>query len=100
MVADVTWNSKYNMFALSGFGHQFPVMVYVYQRSEEQLNEILYSAAASGDISGLKTQLSLASLDKGSNAGTARGFKSDIFDKENEHIGTVNVSATPITFLG
>jgi hypothetical protein len=55
MVADVAWNPKYNMFALAGFGHQFPVMVYVYQRSEEQLNEILYSASAAVDISGLKT---------------------------------------------
>lgn len=55
MVADVAWNPRYNMFALAGFGHQFPVMVYVYQRSEEQLNEILYSASAAVDISGLKT---------------------------------------------
>jgi hypothetical protein len=30
------------MFALAGFGHTFPVMVYVYERSEEELNEILY----------------------------------------------------------
>lgn len=43
LVSDVTWNPKYNMFALSGFGHHFPVMVYVYQRTEEELNEILYS---------------------------------------------------------
>jgi len=44
LVSDITWNPKYNMFALSGFGHHFPVMVYVYQRTEEELNEILYSA--------------------------------------------------------
>jgi len=30
------------MFALAGFGHTFPVMVYVYERTEEELNEILY----------------------------------------------------------
>jgi jouberin len=42
LVSDISWNPKYNMFALSGFGHSFPVMVYVYERSEEQLNEILY----------------------------------------------------------
>jgi hypothetical protein len=30
------------MFALTGFGHTFPVMVYVYERTEEELNEILY----------------------------------------------------------
>jgi jouberin len=44
LVSDISWNPKYNMFALAGFGHHFPVMVYVYQRTEEQLNEILYSA--------------------------------------------------------
>jgi len=35
LVSDISWNPKYNMFALSGFGHSFPVMVYVYERSEE-----------------------------------------------------------------
>jgi hypothetical protein len=38
----ISWNPKYNMFALAGFGHTFPVMVYVYERSEEELNDILY----------------------------------------------------------
>lgn len=33
------------MFALSGFGQHFPVLVYVYQRSEEELNKILISGA-------------------------------------------------------
>ena len=46
LVSDIDWNPKYNMFALSGFGHQFPVLIYVYQRSEEELNSILYSGAA------------------------------------------------------
>jgi jouberin len=45
LVSDIDWNPKYNMFALSGFGHQFPLMVYVYQRTDEELNEILYSGA-------------------------------------------------------
>ena len=45
-MSDIDWNPKYNMFALSGFGHQFPVLIYVYQRSEEELNSILYSGAA------------------------------------------------------
>ena len=31
------------MFALSGFGQQFPVIVYVYQRPEYELNEIFIS---------------------------------------------------------
>lgn len=42
LVSDISWNPKYNMFALAGFGHTFPVMIYVYERTEEQLNEILY----------------------------------------------------------
>lgn len=45
LVSDIDWNPKYNMFALCGFGHQFPIMIYVYQRSEEELNQILYSGA-------------------------------------------------------
>lgn len=45
LVSDIDWNNKYNMFALCGFGHQFPVLVYVYQRTEEELNQILYSGS-------------------------------------------------------
>jgi len=30
LVSDVSWNPRYNMFALSGFGQHFPVLVYVY----------------------------------------------------------------------
>lgn len=33
------------MFALSGFGQHFPVLVYVYQRSEDELNKQLLSGA-------------------------------------------------------
>lgn len=94
LVSDISWNPRYNMFALSGFGHHFPVMVYVYQRTEEQLNEILYSqsAAATGfgqDSFTLKTQIS-GELKTGggysSAMGTARG------GKENDHFGNVNVT--------
>jgi len=38
LVSDCDWNPKYNMFALSGFGHRFPILVYVYQRTDEELN--------------------------------------------------------------
>jgi len=41
LVADVDWNPKYNMFALSGFGHKFPLLIYVYERSDEELKEVL-----------------------------------------------------------
>lgn len=43
LVSDVVWNPRYNMFALSGFGQHFPVLVYVYQRSEDELNKLLLS---------------------------------------------------------
>lgn len=43
MIADVRWNPRYNMFALSGFGQHFPVLVYVYQRTQEELDRILLS---------------------------------------------------------
>lgn len=41
LVSDVVWNPRYNMFALSGFGQHFPVLIYVYQRTEEELNKLL-----------------------------------------------------------
>jgi hypothetical protein len=49
LVSDVAWNPRYNMFALSGFGQHFPVLIYVYQRTEEELNRILLSGAVAVD---------------------------------------------------
>ena len=43
LVSDVDWNPKYNMFALSGFGHQYPILVYVKERTDEELNMIILS---------------------------------------------------------
>ena len=43
LVSDVVWNPRYNMFAVSGFGQHFPVLVYVYQRTEDELNKYLLS---------------------------------------------------------
>jgi WD40 repeat protein len=51
LVSDISWNSKYNMFALAGFGHTFPVMIYVYERSDEELNEILYQTSTAAGSS-------------------------------------------------
>ena len=45
LVSDVQWNPRYNMFALSGFGQHFPVLIYVYQRTKEDLDRILLSGA-------------------------------------------------------
>ena len=43
LVSDCQWNPRYNMFALSGFGQNFPVLIYVFKRSEEELQRILIS---------------------------------------------------------
>lgn len=45
IVSDVQWNPRYNMFALSGFGQHFPVLIYVYQRSKYELDRVLLSGA-------------------------------------------------------
>lgn len=101
------------MFALAGFGYHFPVMVYVYQRTEEELNEILYqqsSAVTAALTLDTATPKSYSSDIKGlgGNMGTARGgvgagsmppssYSAQLddnakFDKENTHMGNVNVS--------
>jgi len=43
LISDVKWNSRYNMFAISGFGQHFPVLIYVYQRSQPELDVIFYA---------------------------------------------------------
>lgn len=40
LVSDCQWNPRYNMFAVSGFGQNFPVLVYVYKRTQGQLIDI------------------------------------------------------------
>ena len=46
LAADVDFNSRYNMFAVAGFGHRFPLLVYVYERSDEELNQLLIMGKA------------------------------------------------------
>ena len=36
LVADCDWNPRYNMFAVSGFGQAFPVLIYAYERSSSE----------------------------------------------------------------
>jgi len=77
------------MFALAGFGHHFPVMVYVYQRTEEQLNEILYSSTA------YEVKQTMIADTKGVEPNvqpTRKQLQFEMIGKENEHIGNVNVS--------
>lgn len=42
LVSDVDWNPRYNMFAAAGFGQEFPILVYVYERSKEEIEELTY----------------------------------------------------------
>ena len=79
LVSDTDWNPKYNMFALSGFGHQFPIMVYVYQRSEEELNQILYSGG------GVPTATEPFRLSEGKTGNLSSQRRPAMkFEKENE----------------
>jgi len=41
LVSDCSWNPKYNMFAVAGFGQEFPVLVYVYERTQDELTDAL-----------------------------------------------------------
>jgi hypothetical protein len=81
LTSDIDWNPKYNMFALSGFGHQFPILIYVYQRTEEELNEILYSGG--GIQSAMNEQLRISDVKSG--AMTNRRVESGRFNKENSN---------------
>ena len=42
VVSDCDWNPRYNMFAVSGFGQEFPVLVYVFQREQQEIEEMFY----------------------------------------------------------
>lgn len=91
LVSDISWNPRYNMFALTGFGHHFPVMVYVYERSEQQLNEILYSTSEAAMIT-LDTSAGFNNKsDSKTNMSSARGGEIYTGGKENDHVGNVNV---------
>ncbi len=41
-IVDVCWNNCYNMFAVSGFGQNYPVLVYVHERNEIGFEQIEY----------------------------------------------------------
>ena len=47
-VSDCAWNPRYNMFAVSGFGQEFPVLLYVYERSKQEIDEMFYWASQHG----------------------------------------------------
>lgn len=39
-ISDCDWNPVYNMFAFAGFGQEFPVLLYVYERDAYELDEM------------------------------------------------------------
>ena len=43
VVSDCDWNPRYNMFAVCGFGQEFPVLIYVYERTLKEVEELLYN---------------------------------------------------------
>jgi hypothetical protein len=46
LASDVDFNPRYNIFAVSGFGHRFPILLYVYERSDEELSQLLIMGKA------------------------------------------------------
>ena len=42
VVSDCDWNPRYNMFAVSGFGQEFPILVYVFQREKKEIEEMFF----------------------------------------------------------
>ena len=41
-ITDVSWNNCYNMFSFSGFGQNYPLLVYVHERQEIGLDQLEY----------------------------------------------------------
>lgn len=40
MVPDIDWNPVYNMFAVCGFGQEFPILIYAFERSDHDLEKL------------------------------------------------------------
>lgn len=41
MVADISWSDNYNMVAVAGFGSEYSVLVYVYEKTQSEVEEAL-----------------------------------------------------------
>lgn len=88
LVSDVAWNPRYNMFAMSGFGQQFPVLVFVYQRSQEELNTILMSGVRKWDSKEAREYL----RDKTDSMGMSTDFGNSGMKTSPKGKGTFNSS--------
>ena len=40
IVPDVDWNPVYNMFAVCGFGQEFPILLYAFERTDAELEQL------------------------------------------------------------
>ena len=40
IVPDVDWNPVYNMFAVCGFGQEFPILLYAFERTDQELEKL------------------------------------------------------------
>lgn len=38
-VSDVSWNEHFNLIALSGFSQEYPILLYVYEKSDEEVEQ-------------------------------------------------------------
>ena len=47
---DVDWNSKYNMVATSGFGESYPILLYVYEKDQKEIDFALGKNLASEEF--------------------------------------------------
>ena len=48
LVSDCDWNPRYNMFALSGFGQCFPILIYAYERSPKEFEDLMMAVQRQG----------------------------------------------------
>lgn len=47
---DVDWNSKYNMVATSGFSDSYPILIYVYEKTQKEVDFALGKNLATEDF--------------------------------------------------
>ena len=40
MVPDIDWNPAYNMFAVCGFGQEYPILIYAFERTDQDLEKL------------------------------------------------------------
>ena len=40
-VSDISWNYHFNMIALSGFSQEYPIMIFVYEKSQDEIEKAM-----------------------------------------------------------